>query len=1049
MTHRLFPAVKITIVAFAFLLAGGQHASPAAAEQPLWNGAHALGVVRMAPLDRLKRDFAFLADGVNGGESAKAALDVLDDLSAGIDPRRPAGAVIYLFEGNYVPVIFLPLKDEQRLFATLNARFGWDFQRESDDRFRFKDANSELHMVARVAGSWIYVTGDSNSERLQDVPDDPTVLFEGSDPTLTAHATLNLHQFPDELRSQIGAKLTEAAADACGNSLGSEGAALAEPLVAWLFAETKSVQFELQCFRPLKQFHVTSRLQAVEGSRLERWIEDASQRPTRFSHLTSRDSIFAMTSSLQLDANVTRRLLQAWAPLAAKAKAAAPSPRSRDYAERLLGTFVERAVDAVTATIEPGQLDGGFVLERQGRDQVVLLAGTTLKGARGVDQAATDVGQLLQQAAEFRAMQWSVGQSGDVSIHRLNLPVDDAKTRALLGDPVVAAAGFGPDRLYAALGGDDALERLSEVVARSREDTPERGDVMRIHARVAPLLAALDAIPGDDSQSDAQLHELASQIAPYKRNDTLALSLTAADRALVGRLQVDMGIVRVLASQVPVTQAPVVPPADELRPGLLQLRPGERFQLVFHSKGKVATEIDGVDRLDLNTQSLTYDFHVVRVAADGTMHVEASLSRAMIEKTSPDGRTSFDSANPPPPDKLTPEMILFTAAVGQTVVLSLHADGTIAEISGIDEAIEKALDTTIQPPADERDQARAFVAQILNEPALRDSLTRGFDFYPGKEVSQGARWTRTTENLTQMNFLLDNRYQLKDLSADELKISVRSQVREPDAGDVQDQPIRWEMVGSQSGTIRLDPQQGRLRLATYKLRLDAEATFEVEGQTVARPIIAEFEMTIGTPRQVAGQVSAELPGRTGNSAAPIDLTGDVAKSKWRFSHPDDWQIDGDEIISRGGNYEKWSYAAYNAETFADFELTADVHYGSESNGGICIRATPGGLDGVNPSGYEVQLLGIKTDRNPTGSIYKMPEKGRVSSLYSAAPGYTQPNRWFSLRIVAQDTSLSVYINNRKVAACDDLQNPLPSGHIILQGSPQGTIRYRNVRIRPL
>lgn len=45
---------------------------------------------------------------------------------------------------------------------------------------------------------------------------------------------------------------------------------------------------------------------------------------------------------------------------------------------------------------------------------------------------------------------------------------------------------------------------------------------------------------------------------------------------------------------------------------------------------------------------------------------------------------------------------------------------------------------------------------------------------------------------------------------------------------------------------------------------------------------------------------------------------------------------------------------------------------------------------LNPSGYEIELLGVDTQRNPTGSIYKMPARGRVSGLYSAKPGLVRP-----------------------------------------------------------
>ena len=854
MRHHSFRTTRVAILATALFLVAG-HCATTHAEELSWNGSPVLGVARLAPLDRLQRDFEFLADGISGGDSTTQILDMLTELSAGIDPRRPAGAAVY-FDETYVPMIFVPVKDAERLFAVLGTRFGWEFRREADDLYRFDDPNSNLDIVARVAGTWLYATGNSNRDKLQSVPDDPTVLFHRSDPTLTAYAAFNFDQFPEELRAKIAGEIGEASLVSGSIPLVDDGTAIAEQMAQRLFAETKSLQLELQCFRPLKQFHVTTRLTAVPGSRLEQSIADASRRTTLFSHLASSDSILAMISSIKVDADTTRQLLEAWEPLAAQAKAGAPSSRSRDSAERLLGLFVERGVNAVTATIQPGQLNGGFAVERQGRDQVVVLAATTLKGARAVEEVAIDIAQLFQQSADFRAMQWAMGQNGDVSIHKLNVPATDIGAQTLLGNPVVMAIGVGADQLYTAFGGDQTLARLSDVVERAREESPERGEVFRLYARMAPLLALLDTMPGDDAKQDAEWRELAAQIAPFKKNDTLELSLKAVGNSLEGRLQIDMGVVQALAHQVPVSQSPVdrmpVHPLAVGNPiGVLRLQAGEQFQFVFNSKSEVTTDVDGNDRLDQSNQSQTYDFRVDRVDADDTMHIATSMSRMKIDKTSPEGRMSFDSENLPDPEEATPEMTLYALAIGQTFVLSVRPDGTIVDVSDIEKAIENVLDKKLQPPPDEREQARAFVSQILNADGLRDSLTRGFEFYPGEEISQGGRWERTTENLTLMNFLLDNRYQVRTLSDDEIVVSVRSQIREPDTNDAKDQPVRWEVVGSQSGTINLDPNRGLLQSAQYTLRLDAEATFEMEGKTVSRPIIGVFEMTIGTPQHVA------------------------------------------------------------------------------------------------------------------------------------------------------------------------------------------------------
>lgn len=847
----------LTIATAAFVFALQQIATTVAQEaQPSWAGVPVIGHARIAPLDRLQRDFAFLAEGVEQG-STTAIRELFTELSMGIDARRPVGVAL-LYDAKFVPVIFAPVKDEGRLFTILDSRLGWKFRREADGFYRYTDTTSKIDLVARVAGTWVYLTGFSHREMLREVPSDPTVLFEGSDPTLTAHITLNVDQLPPEMHAKLVSSLGDAPTGAEGKSIVNDAVMPIGQWVRQFLAETKSLQLDLQCFRPLKQFHVTSSLTAVAGSELARWIDDTSQRPALFSHLSSNDSVFAAVSSLKLGATAIQPLLDAWEPFAAAAQADAPSQNSENPAEALLGRLVAQSINAVTKTLAKGELDFGLVIEPQGRDQVVLLAGTTLQDARALEQTAIEVGNLLQQSPDFRDLEWSVSGDGDVSLHQLVIPSTDATTRTLFGDPASLAIGVGTDRLYAAFGGA-ALARLSEAVDRSREDTPERGVALHASARMAPFLAMLDNKPGENAEIDNNVHEYAELIAPFKKNDALELSITAKGRTLEGRLSVDMGIVRMLAPTIPTSRPTTTTQQPSELAGTLRLPKNEKFQLAFHTASEITTTIDGNDRLDRGVYSLTYDFRVLNVDNDGTMHLETSLSRAAIDKIAPEGREVFDSRNnPPTANAMTAEMILYGTVIGKVFVVAVRPDGSIAEISGIAEAIENALDQDLKPPPDERERARAFVGQLLNEASMRDSLTRGFEFYPGHAVSAGNRWKRTSQNFTPMSFLLDSRYQMKAISADEVVVSVRSQVRQTEEADSPDQPQYWEVVGSQSGTIALDPDNGRLRLAEFTMRLDAELTFEMEGNTVSRPMESVFKMTVGQPQFVAQKVATAL-----------------------------------------------------------------------------------------------------------------------------------------------------------------------------------------------
>jgi len=839
------------------IMAAARPATEAAESAPRWNDKPVVAYLQLAPLSRVQRDLAFLSEGA--GQTATTAIrDAIGELSAGVDAARPAGMAV-LVDETFVPLIFVPLKDEERLFTFLYSRFGWRFHRGDDGLYR----GSNVKAVARASGAWMYFTGPDHRERLATLPDDPAKLFAESDSGILAQLNVSVDQIPADRR----AAFAEFVGGLFGESDENGGlvAAVAGHALTHIVTDSRSWQVELQCFRPLEQFHVTTRITPVAGSELERWISIAGRRPMLMEHLAATDSAAVAVMSAVLEGESLEPLKRSWGAIDAVARAKLPSARSSNVLERRLAQFGATALDAVSAALAQGEFDAGLAVQKQG-NEIVFLAGSTLVGSRKIEESALSLFDMLNGVPDFQALQWAAGANGDVTLHEFQVPADE-NTRAWVGETVHLTAGFGPDRVYAALGGVSAMEKLSLAIDRSREDAPSQGRVMHVALRMAPFLALLDKSPGSNDAANANVREYAELISHYRKNDVLEFNLTAAEQALDGRLRIDMGVVRMLASSVPKAGTPVAPettsPAPPAADGTnlaLRSTPGARFQLQFDSDSEVTTVIDDAERVDHGRYSSIYDFRVLEARPDGAVRLEAVLKRATIKKTGPDGESSFDSAAKGAPEKMTPETVLYAAMVDEPFQLTVAADGTLGEFGGLAEAVERIVDNKLQPPANERAQAKAFVEGSFNAAALRDTLGRAFEFYPGKPAAEGDRWARAVENFSGIAFVSDNKYQLKSLTADEAVISVRAQVGEKEADAAA--PIRWEVLGTQTGVIKLDPRNGRLLTSEYVLKLDAEATLKMDGKTVVRPVTSTIKMTIGPPAAAAGGAAVEKDAQT-------------------------------------------------------------------------------------------------------------------------------------------------------------------------------------------
>lgn len=123
--------------------------------------------------------------------------------------------------------------------------------------------------------------------------------------------------------------------------------------------------------------------------------------------------------------------------------------------------------------------------------------------------------------------------------------------------------------------------------------------------------------------------------------------------------------------------------------------------------------------------------------------------------------------------------------------------------------------------------------------------------------------------------------------------------------------------------------------------------------------------------------------------------------------------------------------------FADFELHAEFWIDAVANSGVFLRApTEGAL--TTSACYELNIYDAH-DKWPTGSINDVARARRAVSTVG---------HWNSYDIRAQGGRFRVHLNGSKVLDARDDRHP--RGVIGLQTlTGQGTVRFRNLRLRPL
>jgi 3-keto-disaccharide hydrolase len=178
-----------------------------------------------------------------------------------------------------------------------------------------------------------------------------------------------------------------------------------------------------------------------------------------------------------------------------------------------------------------------------------------------------------------------------------------------------------------------------------------------------------------------------------------------------------------------------------------------------------------------------------------------------------------------------------------------------------------------------------------------------------------------------------------------------------------------------------------------------------------------------------GLFSAALGADTTNLFDGNSLAG------WQVNGDAQWAVENGEIVSAGTG----DGYLYSDAQFGDFELRAEFWVDATTNSGIYIRCQD--RDNIHPDTcFELNIWDLHPKQEArTGSIvFKvMPPLAHVETI----------GRWNSYEVTARGSSLVVKVNGRLTATMDDADPA--AGFIALQHWAEGTVKFRNIQLRPL
>jgi 3-keto-disaccharide hydrolase len=213
-------------------------------------------------------------------------------------------------------------------------------------------------------------------------------------------------------------------------------------------------------------------------------------------------------------------------------------------------------------------------------------------------------------------------------------------------------------------------------------------------------------------------------------------------------------------------------------------------------------------------------------------------------------------------------------------------------------------------------------------------------------------------------------------------------------------------------------------------------------------------------RQSAQKAGAAAPATGGTWKSLFDGKSLAAWRTYRSdAAPEKWEL-ADGIMSKDGNASD----LVSKEEFGDFELELEWRIGKAGNSGIFYRGTEE-YEHIYWSAPEYQLL---DDDKASDNKTRLTCAGAAYALYPSPAGHLKPvGDWNTARIVARGAHVEHWLNGVKLVEYE-LQSPdweakvkaskfgawpnygrAKRGHIALQGDHEGSLAFRNIRIREL
>ena len=261
----------------------------------------------------------------------------------------------------------------------------------------------------------------------------------------------------------------------------------------------------------------------------------------------------------------------------------------------------------------------------------------------------------------------------------------------------------------------------------------------------------------------------------------------------------------------------------------LALEEGESYHFTTQNDRRFEQQVMGRQVSVSTDQTITHRYDVTDVATDGTMTLDVTYERVQMEKDSPAGSFSYDSAEE---EASVPQGAKGVAAfVGKSIQMKLAPDGDGVSVEGTEAVIDSAMEESSMSPAAREQMKKQFGAE-----GMKDLVDAGFSYLGAEGVQVGDTWERTADLSRSFPMKIDMTYTLERVEEGKAVLRVTADIATPEDAEptkMGGNEVKMTFSGTQQGTMRIDLGTGLPVESQIEQNMDGSGEVRVQGQTIA------------------------------------------------------------------------------------------------------------------------------------------------------------------------------------------------------------------------